>query len=149
MYTTQRPVPADLHPSKALCVLGEGKGSVSGEAKAKQAHSAVASQTCPHSCTVSRQLLLRQLFRGLPQLFHGLLPLKFRQYPTPRATDRAVAGGGEGGGGVDGGSAGGGGGGGGEGGGGVNGPSWQQPVQSQPKSLDWAHVLIFSYVPHV
>ena len=49
-----------------------------------------------------------------------------------------VAGGGEGGGGVYGGSAGAGGG---EGGGGVDGPSLQQPVQSQPRAADWPHVL--------
>eukprot|EP00964_Phaeocystis_antarctica_P129029 scaffold92866_cov54-Phaeocystis_antarctica.AAC.1 len=58
---------------------------------AKHAHSAVASQSCPHSCTVSRQLALK--FHGC-----GLLPLASRQKPTPRATDRAVAGGGSGGG---------------------------------------------------
>ena len=49
-----------------------------------------------------------------------------------------VAGGGEGGGGVYGGSAGAGGG---EGGGGVDGPSLQQPVQSQPRAADCSHEL--------
>ena len=67
---------------------------------AKHAHSVVASQSCPHSCTVSRQL---------PARLHGLLPLASWQKPTPRATDRAVAGAGEGG---EGGESGGGGGGG-------------------------------------
>ena len=75
---------------------------------AKHAHSVVASQSCPHSCTVSRQL---------PAKLHGLLPLASRQKPTPRATDRAVAGAGEGGEGGEGGGGGGEGGGGGGGGG--------------------------------
>eukprot|EP00964_Phaeocystis_antarctica_P125270 scaffold88891_cov55-Phaeocystis_antarctica.AAC.7 len=88
------------HPLK----WGESAGSVSSEAKAKPAQLALASQACPHSCTL-----------------HGLPPLASRQYPTPKATDRAVAGGAAGGDGADGGSEGVGGDcgdGGGEGGGG-------------------------------
>ena len=90
---------------------------------AKHAHSVVASQSCPHSCTVSRQL---------PARLHGLLPLASWQKPTPRATDRAVAGGGEGGERSEGGE-----------GGGDGSPGQLQPEQSQPKLLVmWAQVSI-------
>ena len=98
---------------------------------AKHAQSVVASQACPHSCTVSRQLLTK---------LHGLLPLAFRQRPTPRATDRAVAGGGEGGEGSEGGEGAEGGSTGNEGdegdeggqGGGDGSPGQLQPAQSKP-----------------
>ena len=39
--------------------------------------------------------------------------------------------------------------GGGDGGGGVDGPSLQQPVQSQPSSALWPHVLYSKKVPQV
>ena len=58
--------------------------------------------------------MLRGLLHGL---LHELLPLASRQKPTPRATDRAVAGGGEGGEGSEGGE-------GGEEGQGGGGASW-------------------------
>ena len=81
MYSPQRPLPAALHPELT-------PGCAAGEVWAKHAHSAVASQSCPHSCTVSRQLSKK--------IHEFMLPLASRQKPTPRATDRAVAGGGDG-----------------------------------------------------
>ena len=65
MYSTQRPLPIALHPE-------ETPGFAAGEVWAKHAHSAVASQSCPHSCTVSIQLLA---------VLHGceLRPLASRQ----------------------------------------------------------------------
>ena len=90
----QRPLPRDLHRSLS-------SGFAAGQVCAKHAQSAVASHDCPHSVTVLRQL---------DEVLHGLLPPVPRQKPTPRATDRAVAGGGgEGGGGDSGGKGGGGG----------------------------------------
>jgi hypothetical protein len=65
MYSTQRPRWSELHP-------WESPGFAAGEVWAKHAHSAVASQSCPHSCTVSIQLL--KAFHGC-----GLLPLASRQ----------------------------------------------------------------------
>ena len=110
-YSAQRPLP-DSHLLKWPAEVANCAHSVSGEAKAKPAQLALASQACPHSCTVSRQLAAKP---------HGLPPLASRQYPTPRATDRAVAGGAAGGDGGGEGGGGDGGDGGGEGGGGGRG----------------------------
>ena len=127
MYSTQRPLPAALHP------WTDPPEFAAGVAWAKHAHSAVASQSWPHSCTVSIQLA--EVLHGC-----GLLPLASRQKPAPRATDRAVAGGGDGGAGGsggegDGGGGGSGGGGEGDGGGGGSGGGASEQLPGQRVEL--------------